>query len=90
VAANIGLEYTNPYTLVFIRFLLASAVIALLAVGFNRKFGITRELRRTSVWMLGMIDAVGFLLQYIGQSLTNAPDATLLANLAPVLVPLVG
>ena len=90
VAANIGLEYTNPYTLVFIRFLLASAVIAMLAVGFNKKLGITRELRRTSVWMLGMIDAVGFLLQYMGQSLTNTPDATLLANLAPVLVPLVG
>jgi drug/metabolite transporter (DMT)-like permease len=36
-----------------------------------------------------MVDAVGFLLQYVGQSLTNASDATLLANLAPVLVPLV-
>jgi drug/metabolite transporter (DMT)-like permease len=90
VAADIGLEYTNPYTLVFMRFLLASVVIAILAIGLDRRLGISRELRKGSIWLLGMIDAVGFLFQYVGQSLTNAPDATLLANLAPILVPLVG
>jgi len=90
VAADIGLEYTNPYMLVFMRFLLASGIIAILAAGFDRRLGICRELRKGSIWLLGMIDAVGFLFQYVGQSLTNAPDATLLANLAPVLVPLVG
>jgi drug/metabolite transporter (DMT)-like permease len=90
VASDIGLEYTNPYTLVFMRFLLASGVIAMIAVGFDKRLRIGRELRKGSIWLLGMIDAAGFLLQYVGQSLTNAPDATLLANLAPVLVPLVG
>jgi drug/metabolite transporter (DMT)-like permease len=90
VAADIGLEYTNPYTLVFMRFLLASVVIAILAIGLDRRLGISKELRKGSIWLLGMIDAVGFLFQYVGQSLTNAPDATLLANLAPILVPLVG
>ncbi len=90
VASSIGLEHTNPYTLVFMRFLLASAAIAVLAVTFDRRLGIGRELGKSSIWLLGMIDAVGFLLQYLGQSLTNAPDATMLANLAPVLVPLVG
>jgi drug/metabolite transporter (DMT)-like permease len=90
VAADIGLEYTNPYTLVFMRFLLASVVIAILAIGLDKRLGISRELRKGSIWLLGMIDAVGFLFQYVGQSLTNAPDATLLANLAPILVPLVG
>jgi drug/metabolite transporter (DMT)-like permease len=89
VAANIGLEYTNPYTLVFMRFLLASSVIGVLTLGFERKLKIRRELRKAPVWLLGLIDALGFLLQYIGQSLTNAADATLLANLAPVLVPVV-
>jgi drug/metabolite transporter (DMT)-like permease len=89
VAADIGLEYANPYTLVFMRFLLASVVIVFLAVAFDKRLGIGRELTKGSIRLLGMIDAVGFLFQYVGQSLTNAPDATLLANLAPVLVPLV-
>jgi len=89
VAANIGLEYTNPYTLVFMRFLLASGVIVVLTIGFERKLRMRTELRKAPVWLLGVIDAVGFLLQYLGQSLTNAADAALLANLAPVLVPLV-
>lgn len=73
----------------FIRFLLASAVIGVLALLLDRRLGVTKELRRTSTWLLGIIDAGGFLLQYVGQSLTNASDATLLANLAPVLVPIV-
>jgi drug/metabolite transporter (DMT)-like permease len=89
VASNIGLESTNPYTLVFMRFLLATAVIAVLVVVWDKRLGVTEELRKGSVWLLGVIDALGFLLQYVGQSLTNAADATLLANLAPVLVPLV-
>jgi drug/metabolite transporter (DMT)-like permease len=89
VAADVGLQYTNAYILVFIRFLLATAFIGVLVVLFDRRLGVTRELRRISIWLLGGIDAVGFLLQYLGQSLTNASDATLLANLAPVLVPLV-
>jgi drug/metabolite transporter (DMT)-like permease len=89
VATDVGLTYTNPYTLVFMRFLLASAVIALLTVGFDKWLRVTSELRKASVWLLGLVDALGFLLQYIGQSLTNTADATLLANLAPALVPLV-
>ena len=89
VAADVGLQYTNAYTLVFIRFLLATAFVGVLVVFFDGRLGVTRELRRRSIWFLGGIDAVGFLLQYLGQSLTNASDATLLANLAPVLVPLV-
>jgi len=89
VAADVGLHYTNAYILVFVRFLVASGVIGVLALLFNRRLGITQQLRRTPVWLLGMIDAAGFLLQYAGQSLTNASDATLLANLAPVLVPIV-
>ena len=89
VAADVGLESTNPYTLVFMRFLLASAVIAVLVAVWDKRLRVTEELRKGSVWLLGIIDAIGFLLQYIGQSLTNAADATLLANLAPVLVPLV-
>jgi DME family drug/metabolite transporter len=69
--------------------MLATAATAFLAIVFNRSLNVTGELRKGSIWLLGAIDAAGFLLQYVGQSLTNASDATMLANLAPVLVPLV-
>lgn len=89
VAADFGLRYTNAYVLVFIRFVLASVFIGVIAGLFDHRLRISRELRRASTWLLGFIDSLGFLLQYAGQSLTNTSDATLLANLAPVLVPLV-
>ena len=89
VAADIGLQYANAFVLVFLRFSLASIVIGGLALLFDSKLGVAREFRKWSIWLLGFVDALGFLFQYIGQSLTNASDATLLANLAPVLVPLV-
>jgi len=89
VAADIGLRYTDAFVLVFLRFGLASIVISVLALVFHGRLGIAHELKKGSIWFLGFVDTVGFLLQYAGQSLTNASDATLLANLAPVLVPLV-
>jgi drug/metabolite transporter (DMT)-like permease len=54
-----------------------------------RGYGVLQTALASVLWGTVFV-AAGFLLQYVGQSLTNAPDATLLANLAPVLVPLVG
>lgn len=87
VAADFGLRYTNPYNLLFMRFAVASAVAVPLAIAFGRLRELRGELERSPVWLLGVIYAMGFLLQYMGQSLTNVGDATLLANLAPVFVP---
>jgi drug/metabolite transporter (DMT)-like permease len=89
VAADLGLRYTNAYVLVLVRFLFASAIVLVMTGLFGRRLGIIRQFRSGSIWLLGFIDAIGFMLQYAGQSLTNASDATLLANLAPILVPLV-
>jgi drug/metabolite transporter (DMT)-like permease len=89
VAADLGLRDTNAYVLVLLRFLFASAIIGAITGLFDHRLGISQQLKRLSIWGLGFIDSVGFLLQYVGQSLTNASDATLLANLAPILVPLI-
>lgn len=89
IAIGVGLQYTNPYNLVFLRFAVASSVIVLVAIALRRVHSIASELSHRSTWFLGAIYALGFILQYVGQSLTNASDATLLSNLAPTLVPII-
>ena len=88
VASAIGLRYTNPYNLVFLRFTAASAAIIIPTLLLNRKYDISHELGRATTWALAAIYASGFLLQYVGQDLANASDATLLSNLAPTLIPI--
>lgn len=89
VATGAGLRYINPYNLVFLRFATASLFIVAIAIATRRVTLIVRDLRCGSIWLLGGIYALGFVFQYVGQDLTNASDATLLANLAPTLVPLI-
>jgi drug/metabolite transporter (DMT)-like permease len=89
VASSVGLKYANPYLLAFLRFVAASVGVALSSILFGWTHRLARELKRGVIWALGTIYALGFLIQYIGQNLTNAANATLLANLAPALTPIV-
>jgi drug/metabolite transporter (DMT)-like permease len=89
VASGVGLEYANPYLLVFFRFVAASVGVLLTSAALGWTHAVARELRRKVIWALGTIYALGFLIQYVGQDLTNAANATLLANLAPTLTPIV-
>ncbi len=87
-ASQIGLAYTNPYFLVFMRFLVASvAIFAALPIA-GRKLGIILELRKAWVWVFGVLYTLGFVLQYVGQDMTTASEATLLANLSPIIIPI--
>lgn len=87
VASQIGLQYTNPYNLVFLRHVTASALIVAFALPFNKRLGMLKELRRKWTWFFGGVFALALLLQYVGQDLTTASEATLLANLAPIIIP---
>lgn len=89
IASQTGFQYTNPYNLVFLRFATAAVVIVIFALPFDNKVGLKRELRKKSTWLVGGVYALGFLLQFVGQDLTTASEATLLSNLAPILVPTV-
>jgi len=89
VATGVGLQYTNPYNLVFLRFATASLFIMVIAIVTRRMMLLAKELESIPIWLLGGIYALGFVFQYVGQDFTNASDATLLANLAPTLVPLI-
>ena len=87
VASQVGLQYTNPYNLVFMRFLIASIIILALVPLFRKKIGIAGEFKKKWTWVFGIVYMFGFLLQYLGQDLTTASEATLLSNLAPIIVP---
>jgi drug/metabolite transporter (DMT)-like permease len=89
IASQVGFQYTNPYNLVFLRFATAAVVIVIFALPFDNKVGLKRELGKKSTWLVGGVYASGFLLQFVGQDLTTASEATLLSNLAPILVPTV-
>lgn len=87
VASQVGLQYLDPYSLVFMRFLISSIPIALVAAFRGRELGLRGELSNRWTWVLGSIYAMGFLFQYVGQDMTSASEATLLSNLAPILIP---
>lgn len=88
-ASQIGLEFINPYLLVFMRFLVASIVILAALPFAGGRLGISPELRKPWVWAFGLIYMLGFVLQYVGQDMTTASEATLLANLSPIIIPVI-
>jgi drug/metabolite transporter (DMT)-like permease len=86
VATSVGLEYSNPYVLLFERFFIAS--IAILALGiFVRSARVWAELRRPRTWGIGGVYAAAFLLQFLGQNYSGASASALLSNLFIVFVP---
>jgi drug/metabolite transporter (DMT)-like permease len=87
VSIGFGLSSLNPYVLVFMRFLVASIPIFFAIAFFEKRIGVLKELRKKSSWYLGIIYAISFLIQYIGQNMTNASDTALLSNLSPIIAP---
>lgn len=86
VAASVGLEYSNPYVLLFERFFVAS--LAILVVGvFVKSARFWPELVRPRTWGLGAVYAASFLLQFLGQNDSDASASALLSNLFVVFVP---
>ena len=89
VSSQVGLEYANPYNLVFIRFLVASMVVLALMLPLQNGRAIVAVLKVKVIWLLSAIYSLGFLFQYVGQNLGTASETTLLTNLAPILIPLI-
>jgi drug/metabolite transporter (DMT)-like permease len=87
VASQIGLMYVDPYSLVFMRFLIPAALVLAIAVPYGSRLGMWKEFQKWWTWVLGFVYALGFLFQYLGQDMTSASAATLLSNLAPILIP---
>jgi drug/metabolite transporter (DMT)-like permease len=77
----------DPKVFVFLRFASAAPLMVVAALILGRTLFATFRLK--AVWLLGLLNAAGFLCQFIGQSLTDASVAALLVNLS-VLVTAVG
>jgi drug/metabolite transporter (DMT)-like permease len=77
----------DPELFVLLRFATAAPMMIVAAKLFGKTLMST--LRLKPVWVLALLNAVGFLSQFIGQSMTDASVAALLVNLS-VLVTAVG
>ena len=84
--AKVGLKFIDPYTFVFLRFLVASAVLVALVfvTGQGRYLGAC--LRDRYAILLGITLAASFGFQFRGQTETTAAKAAIIINASVVLV----
>ena len=75
---KIGLEYIDPYSFALLRLLAAFIVSA--SILFTRERPRLDILRSRSIWILGLLNAAGFTLQFVGMTYTTATRAALIAN----------
>jgi len=78
VAMKIGLEYVDPYTFAFLRLSAAFAFSAVFL--FAKERPRVTMLRDRSIWLLGALNAGGFILQYVGLTYTTATRTALIVN----------
>jgi len=83
-AIQLGLNYMDPYTFVFLRFSLAAVIMLLIVLAKN---GHKLEFEKNKIiWFLGVINGIAYLLQYVGMQSTSASRAALLVNLTAIWV----
>ena len=83
---KIGLQYVEPSTFVFLRFLIASLTMFSIMV-VSKNFGFNFNNKRL-ILFLGIINGVAYLLQYFGMVYTFAFASSLFVNLSVVWVAL--
>jgi drug/metabolite transporter (DMT)-like permease len=81
---KIGLETIDPFTFVFWRFLVSSVTLVAVMVAV-RKFSF-RIPNKKMLILLGIANASGYLLQYVGMPYTTAAKAALFINLSAMWV----
>jgi drug/metabolite transporter (DMT)-like permease len=82
---KLGLNFIPPETFVTLRFSIASAVIVLL---LSRRDWFQRELFRSKqIWIIGFINALGYVLQFQGQLITSSSNAALIISTAALMIP---
>ncbi len=85
-AIKIGLNYVNPYTFVFLRFLLASALMFVIMLSTKKLTYPTKQ--KKLILFLGVTNGAAYLSQYVGMTSTSAAEAALFVNLSAVWVAL--
>ena len=85
-AIKVGLEYVEPHTFVFLRFLIAS--LTMLIVTLLSKSPLFIFNKKRLVLFLGLLNGSAYLLQYLGMVNTPAFASSLYVNLSVVWVAL--
>jgi drug/metabolite transporter (DMT)-like permease len=83
---KIGLADTDPFAFLFWRFLVASVLLVIVML-LLRKLEFKKADSRLLVF-LGIANAAGYLLQYVGMNYTTAAKAALFVNLSAMWVAL--
>jgi drug/metabolite transporter (DMT)-like permease len=85
-AIKIGLNYINSYLFVFLRFLLASALMLLIMLSTKK---LTFPIKQKKlILFLGVANGAAYILQYVGMNSASATEAALFINLSAVWVAL--
>src|SRR2546428_11178677 len=82
---KLGLDFIPPDTFVTLRFSFASALIIFLLKG---RGWVQRDLFRSrQIWIIGFINALGYVLQFQGQLITSSSNAALIISTAALMIP---
>jgi drug/metabolite transporter (DMT)-like permease len=84
-AIKIGLQFMDPYTFVFLRFLIASLTLAFVMLLTRNRLSFKFPQKRLLLF-LGVINGVAYLLQYSGMVDASASESSLFVNLSVVWV----
>ena len=82
---KLGLYFIPPDTFVTLRFLFASALIVFPLQG--RGWVQWDLLSSRQIWIIGFINALGYVLQFQGQLITSASNAALIISTAALMIP---
>jgi len=86
--AKWGLSYAgNDVFFLWLRFVVASVITLSIVLGF-KKFSFS-VLREPAIWLVGGLNAAGFVLQYVGLTLTSASKTALLVDINVVGVAII-
>jgi drug/metabolite transporter (DMT)-like permease len=86
-AIKIGLKFMDPYTFVFLRFLIASLALVLVMLLTRNRLSLKFAKKRLLLF-LGVINGLAYLFQYLGMVDASASESSLLVNLSVVWVAL--
>jgi len=82
---KLGLNFIPPNTFVALRFSFVSALIALL---LRRQGWVQWDLFKSrEIWIIGFINALGYVLQFQGQLITSSSNAALIIGTAALMIP---
>jgi drug/metabolite transporter (DMT)-like permease len=83
---KLGLDFIPPEIFVTLRFSFASTLIVLVLRG---RGWVQRDLFRSrQIWIIGFINAFGYVLQFQGQLITSSSNAALIISTAALMIPL--